>query len=155
MSTHNTLCHGGWGNEVPRRRWRMKRYAVPMRHRAGTASASPRQCRIVDRLRCMLSLAAPRPLCSFLRGERRAKQAPLPTKGKSSPHHQRCQTHVQPGFKTKPDSSFVTDANLLASMELEHRPCEAVLAGDSSMTPLNTLCHGGVGGTKYRAAGGG
>ncbi len=36
------------GNEVPRRQWRMKRYAVPMRHRAGTAPASPRHCRIVD-----------------------------------------------------------------------------------------------------------
>ena len=49
IATRSTLCHGGpGGNEVPRRQWRMKRYAVPMRHRAGTAPVSPRQCRIMD-----------------------------------------------------------------------------------------------------------
>ena len=81
------------------------------------------------RLRCMFNLAALRPLHSFLRGERRAKQAPLPCQGHTRPYHQRCQFHVQPGFKTKPDSSLVADANLLAPMELDYRPCEAALAG--------------------------
>ena len=72
------------------------------------------------------------------------------------PTPQRFQSHVQPGFKTKPDSSFAVDANLLTSMQVEHRPCEAVLAGSRSC--LHTTCYatgGGVGGTKYRAAGGG
>ena len=43
---------------------------------------------------------------------------------------QRYQSHVQPGFKTKPDSSFAADANLLTSMQVEHRLREAQLAGD-------------------------
>ena len=52
---------------------------------------------------------------------------------------QRYQSHVQPGFKTKPDSSFAADANLLAPMELEHRPCEAQLAG--SCLWLRSTCY--------------
>ncbi len=110
-----------------------------MRHRAGTAPASPRHCRIVDRLRCMFNLAAPRPLCYFLRGESRAKQASQPCQGQAHPQHQACQSHVQPGFQTKPDSSLAADANLPAPMELGHRPCEAVLTGSRSC--LHTTCY--------------
>ena len=91
------------------------------------------------RLRCMFNLAAPNPLWYFLRGESTTKQASPPCQGQTHPQHQRCQSHVQPGFKTKPDSSFAADANLLAPMELEHRPCEAQLAG--SCLWLRSTCY--------------
>ncbi len=80
MSTHNTLCHGGWGNEVPRRRWRMKRYAVPMRYRAGTAPAFPRHCRIVVQLAMRVKLSRPHPLWHFLRRESRVFMKQNPAK---------------------------------------------------------------------------
>lgn len=81
----------------------------------------------------------------FLRGERTTKHVPPPCQGQAHPHYQRYQSHVQPGFKTKPDSSFVTDANLLAPMELEHRPCEAVLAGSCLWLRSKRYATGGLG----------
>ena len=61
------------------------------------------------------------------------------------PTPQRFQSHVQPGFKTKPDTSFAADANLLAPMEVEHRPREAVLAGSCLWFRSTCYATGGLG----------
>ncbi len=48
-------------------------------------------------------------------------------------------------YRTRPDDNLATEAYLLAPMELEHRPCEAVLAG--SCLWLRSTCYatGGLG----------
>ena len=98
---------------------------------------------------CKFNLAAPQ--SSLVPSPRRKYNqtsfAALPRTNPPTP--QRFQSHVQPGFKTKPDSSFAVDANLLTSMQVEHRPCEAVLAGSRSC--LHTTCYATGGGLGERS----
>ena len=49
-------------------------------------------------------------------------------------------------YRARPDEIVVAEAHLPSPMEVEHRPREAQLAGDSIIATRSTLCHGGFGG---------
>ncbi len=56
------------------------------------------------------------------------------------------QSHVQPRREAKQTKTQPPAGHSPAPMEVDDRPCEAVLAGDSVIATLNMLCHGGPGG---------
>ena len=81
----NMLCHWGWGERSTAPPVADEAVRSSNEAQSGDSVCVPATMPNCGWLRRMLSLTAPRPLCSFLREERRAKQVPPPCQGLFSP----------------------------------------------------------------------